>query len=341
MKFKNYPRIPLGLYPTPLQSLEKLSQSLGGPRIWMKRDDLCGIAFGGNKIRKLEYVLHDVKESGYDTVVTAGGPQSNHTLLTAASASKLGLDYRIIALSAKPEKNTGNLVAHHVYNSKIIFKEVDASEGWGKTALKIYMDIKKDLEKQNRKPVFIPVGASTPLGALGYCRCIYELKEQAFDNGFEPTHFVLTCGSMGTVTGILLGKKLFNMNFKVNGISVFPEGEYLRLGLDSIEKNVSEAGKFLDTEVDCSPEDYEIFYDYTGPEYGSVTPECMEAIKVTARTEGIILGPVYSAKSMAGLMDLIKKGYFEKSDNVVYLHTGGTPEIFAKYDKMTEFLNDK
>jgi len=307
----------------------------------MKRDDLCGIAFGGNKIRKLEYVLKDVVDSGYDTVVTAGGPQSNHTLLTAASARKLGLDYRIIALSEKPEINTGNLITHHVYESKVIFKEADTSQGWGKTALSVYEDVKKELEKENKKPVFIPVGASNPLGSLGYCRCIYEIKAQSIDYDFEPSHFVLTCGSMGTVAGILIGKKFFGMNFNVIGISVFPEGEYLTLGVESIEENVAEGGKLLKSELNCTKKDYEIYYDYTGSEYGSVTEECMEAITLTAQTEGIILGPVYSAKSMAGLIDLIRKGYFNKQDNVVFLHTGGTSEIFAKYDKMEPFLTEK
>jgi len=339
VNFDEYPRLKIGLFPTPLQPLENLSNYLGGPKIWIKRDDLCGIAFGGNKIRKLEYILYDVIKAGYNTIVTAGGPQSNHTLLTAGSARKVGLDYRIIALSQKPELITGNLVTHQIYRSKIVFREIEPSKSWGETALSVYKEIKKELEKENKKPVYIPVGGSIPVGALGYCRCVYEIKEQSQNYGFVPSFFVLTSGSMGTITGIILGKKLFKMNFNITGISVFGKDEYLTLGVNRIEENVVKAGKLLDFDIECSEKDYTIFYDYTGPGYGSVTPECVEAIKITARTEGIILGPVYSGKAMAGLIDLIKKGYFNKKDNVVFLHSGGSSEIFAKYGEMVPYLD--
>jgi len=327
-KFEGIDRLPLSHLPTPLEYAPRLTQALGGPEIWIKRDDLTGLALGGNKSRKLDFFMAEALRQNADCVVTMGPLQSNHVRLTAAASRACGLDCYAILLGERPPSVRGNFLLDqmlglnctHVSGSmnQVPF---DFVEG------KIH-DTMAKLQKDGRRPYLVPTGGIGPLGELGYCLAVEEMFEQTRRLGIPFEHAVVTVGSRGTIAGLLLGIARLNLRTTVTGISANTEGTCESFGIPRPDEMAAEAGKLIGLDVKMPLTNYKIFYDYVGQGYGIPTDPGIEAIKLAARTEALLLDPVYTGKAMAGLVHLIRSGYFTKKDTVIFIHTGGTPGIF-------------
>jgi len=332
LQFDRFHQVSLAHLPTPLEFAKRLTDHLGGPRIWIKRDDCTGLAFGGNKARKLEFFMGDALRKRSDTIVTMGPLQSNHVRMTAAAACRLGLDCHAVLVGDDYGQLTGNFFLDHLFDLKysIISKPLDelppglAEEEIDKTMVR--------LSREGRRPYLIPPGGAGPMGEISYCKALEEMVSQSRQLGIEIDYIITPVGSQGTFSGLILGKKLFGLNTKMIGISVNHAGTAELTGLSNIEQMVKDAGEFIDAKVTVLPEDYELLYDYVGKGYGIPTPGCMDAVKLMARQEGILLDTTYTGKSMAGLIDLVSKDRFNKGDNVVYLHTGGATGLFTNPD---------
>ncbi len=314
------PRIRLAHLPTPLEYLPRLSKYLGGPKIWIKRDDLTGPSFGGNKVRKLEFVMADALEKGANVVITTGGIQSNHARSTAAVASKLGVKAILVLRGKRPSEISGNLLLDKLFGADVRFFPVEREEIPG-----IMEEIADELRKKGDKPYIIPLGASFPIGAVGYVNAVIELSNQASQKGLKIDWIVHTAGSGGTQAGLVFGTKMLKMQAKVLGISMGPDADSLRSASLKIAEGIA---SLLNLDIHFTPQDFRVIDDYTGEE-GKLSKDIVEAIKTMARTEGIMLDPVYTAKAMMGTIDLIKKDFFDSNDNIVFLHSGGLPGLFA------------
>jgi len=328
MKLDDIPRVSLSFLPTPLEHLQALTRHLGGPQIWMKRDDMTGLATGGNKARKLEFLLADAIANKADTVLTFGAVQSNHCRMTAAAACKLGLKSFLVLSGEKPERLTGNLLLDEIMGCEYLFLPsfMDPSK-LDDMRLAVF-NIVQELTEKGRSVYMIPPGGSTPLGDLGYYVAAVEMFEQARDLGMRIDHIFVAMGSGGTQAGLLAGVKSLDMPAKVIGIAVNKEGSLEELGLPPIDVIANEVGDLIGKDVNAGPEDTIIDYNYYGETYGKPTAACIEAIKLLARLEGIFLEPVYTGKAMAGMIDMIQQGRFRKDENIVFMHTGGYPGIF-------------
>lgn len=316
---KNIPKVSLGLYPTPLQKAERFSAGLQR-KIWIKRDDLCGVVLGGNKVRKLEYLLADALENGCDYIITTGAAQSNHATLAAASCRRLGLEVELILKGRGVTEPLGNLLLDELMNVPVTMVDSDDYRD-------VYAAIDKkigELEAAGRKPYLIPVGGSVPLGALGYVDCVSEMAAQAEAQGFKIDHIVACSGSGGTHAGLLLGGKLMNPDIKVTGIVASPEKDFQKTIFDL----TLAAADLLGVTVPLAIDDV-VLKDYTGPGYAQMSKAGLAAIKRLASEEGIFLDPVYTGKGLAGLLDLNEQGYFQPGENIVFIHSGGAPAIFA------------
>ncbi len=331
MQILEVPRIKLGSWPTPLEELSNLSRVLGGPRIFMKREDLCGIALGGNKIRKLEYALAEAKSQGATVLITSGAVQSNHVRLTIACANRLGLKTFVVLRGEKPAFPTGNLLLDHILGVAEIHwvdpkgyatreELVRATEGRA-------AELAEELRRRGEVPYVIPNGCKPLHSAIAYATCVLELLEQMRAIDLAPDVIVTACGTAGTQTGLILGSLLFAQGqIRVVGISVSGRAEALK---ERIRRNLEEALGFLGVDMDVPARAIEVYDDYVGPGYALPTPKMREAVELLARTEGILLDPVYTGKAMAGLLDLVRRGSLETAENVVFLHTGGVPALFA------------
>lgn len=316
------PRVPLGLHPTPLHEMPRLRERLGGaskiPRLLLKRDDLNGVALGGNKLRKLEYLVADAEASGCDTLVTAGAAQSNHCRQTAAVAALRGLECHLCLRGPEPNKRTGNLILDDWLGAHLHF----AAPGTDVSLL--IESVADDLRRQGRRPYPIPIGGSNTLGALGYVAAARELAAQRPD----ATHLVVATGSGGTQAGLEIGMRLFGLTTKVIGLGVAAP--------DTVSWNVDVANLAnataarLNADLHLTPADIECPLDWMGPRYGEPTPAGDDALHLLARTEGVFLDPVYTAKAFAGLLDRVRQNRFAPTDTVVFWHTGGTPALFAE-----------
>ncbi len=324
------PRIPLGNYPTPLVEASNLSAALGGPRIFIKRDDLSGLALGGNKCRKLEFVMADARQKGTDAVITTGSSQSNFALQMATAARKLGMEAYLVLVKGVHAEKQGNLLLHAILDSNVNIVEVsDPSEMHG-DAIAARMDALADeLRQQGRRPLVIPPGAHTNLGVTGWVNAVDEVRQQLQEQKIDARYLVSAHGGSGTIAGLMIGVKYLRLPLKVIGFSVLSRKAR---ALNEIVRTAGEAARFLGMDVTVAPEEVTVYDDYIGEGYGVPTPEGLQAIRLVARTEGIFLDPVYTGKAMAGLIDLIKKGHFKASDTIVFVHTGGIPALFA-YDK--------
>ena len=312
------PRLPLGVYPTPFYKLENISARYG-KNIWIKRDDLCGVALGGNKVRKLEFLLADARAQGCDTVFTTGGAQSNHAMLTAACAARLGMQCVLPLKKRGVTEHLGNLILDDIYGAQVKFIDTDRYDD-------IYAEMDRmsaELAKEGRKAYHIPVGGSTPLGALGYVNCVREFTAQAEEAGVKIGHIVSATGSGGTTAGLLLGAKLFQPGVKVTGIGV---------DNDPFEEIVpdlaAKAADILECSFEREQDDFEMVY-HVGQGYAIPNAEDTPYIEELARMEGILLDPVYTGKAWAGMLKLLKDGYFGDEDNIVFVHTGGAAALFA------------
>ena len=325
MPLSQFPRVRFCHGPTPLEPMERLTGLLGGPRLYIKRDDCTGLATGGNKVRKLEFLLGDALAQGADTVVTHGAVQSNHTRQTAAAASKLGMTCEILLERRVPDvapdyEATGNVFLDRLYGAEISFHP-DGTDMNG-----ICLDRVEQLKATGAKPYYIPGGGSNRIGALGYVSCALELVQQAKDQNLRLDYIVHATGSSGTQAGLLAGLAVCNSDIAVYGVSVrYPKN----MQEERVSRLASETADFVGIGRGVNRDDVIADGDYIGPGYGQPTTEMIEAISLTARHEGILLDPVYSGKGMAGLIGLIRAGWFSKHDSVVFLHTGGAAALFA------------
>ena len=312
------PRVSLGVFPTPFYKLESISAKYG-KNIWIKRDDMCGVALGGNKVRKLEFLLADAKAQGCDTVFTTGGAQSNHAMLTAACAARLGMKCILILKKRGVTEHKGNLVLDDIYGADVRFMNTDSYDD-------IYAEMHRvgeELAKEGHKSYYIPVGGSNPLGAVGYVNGVREFTVQALAAGIRVGHIVSATGSGGTTAGLLLGAKLFQPGVKVTGIGV---------DNDPFEEIVpdlaAKAADILECSFEREQDDFEMVY-HVGQGYAIPNTEDTPYIEELARMEGILLDPVYTGKAWAGMLKLLKDGYFGDEDNIVFVHTGGAAALFA------------
>jgi D-cysteine desulfhydrase len=301
---------------------------MNGPHIFIKRDDLLGLAGGGNKTRKLEFLVADALRQGADTLITVGAVQSNHCRLTLGAAAKEGMRCRLVIEQRVPDSYDYDATGNN-FLFRLLGVEKTTVVDLG-TDLGAVMQAEADeLEEEGRKGYVIPGGGSNPLGALGYVSCAQEILAQAFDKRLQFEHLVCASGSGGTHSGLLVGLGAMSSEIQVTGIGVRrPVEEQEEL----IGALVTETREFLGLPSELSEGELKIFDDYVGPGYSLPTEEMADAVRIFARTEGILLDPVYTGKAAAGLLDLIQKGHFQKGEKVLFLHTGGSPGLYAYQD---------
>ena len=324
------PHISLAHLPTPLEPLQRLSAELGGPRIWVKRDDATGLAMGGNKARKLEYLMADAAEQGADIVLTTGATQSNHCRQTAAAASRLGVDCELLIEHRFPDwpdayTEGGNLQLDRLLGATVIDLER------GVDRVQAMEDRAAELRADGRTPYIIALGGSSVIGAMGYRTAAVEILRQADDLGLELREVVHATASGGTQAGLVAGMAIRRSTVPVLGISAGAPADYLAPVVRELAEGVI-ARIGIDREI--ADDAVVIDDDYVGEEYGIPTAEMHEAVSMCARLEGLLLDPVYSGKAMAGLIGHIRAGRYRASDSasandVVFIHTGGTPALFA------------
>jgi len=322
------PRINLLHAPTSLEPLPRLSAAVGGPQLWAKRDDCTGLALGGNKVRKLEYLLGEALVQGADTVITAGGFQSNHARQTAAAAARLGLRCLLMLADVVPDRapayrTNGNLILDDLFGARIelLPGRADVDAEMARAAERYVAD--------GRKPYIIPIGGSNALGLIGYVRAARELLEQAQVQHVEFTHVVLASASGGTQAGLGLGLALEGSNAPVIGYCVSRASTDLRPRIAALVRHGAE---LLRVASPLTAEDLILEDGVVGQGYGLPTPEMAEAVRLAASQEGLVLDPVYTGKAMAGIIAGVRAGRYRSGDVVVFLHTGGTPGLFAYPD---------
>ena len=320
------PRLRLAQLPTPLEEARRLSESLGGPRIFLKRDDLTGVALGGNKVRKLEFVIGRAVAEGMDSLVVSGGFQSNLARIAAAMGNRLGLQVVLVlgGEPGEPRLPTGNLLLDHLYG--VTVHTVDTSPRWEfGTAVE---DVAEDLRRRGKRPFVVPLGGSGPEGMAGYVSATQELLTQLSELELQPSRLYVPVGSGGTFSGLVLGALNQGAMYQVVGISVSRSRDYL---LEQLPIAAAAAAESLGLARRPRASDLCVDDSYIGAGYGAMTEGCRNAISLVARTEGVLLDPVYSGKAMHGLIDHIKTGRIASRETVVFLHTGGWPALFA-YD---------
>ncbi len=307
----SFPRVKLGIFPTPIQKLENISAMLN-TNVFIKRDDLTGLGLGGNKVRKLEYLLADAKRKGAQIVFTTGGAQSNHAMLTAAAAGKMGMKPILILKKRGVTERQGNLLLEHLMGTEVIFMDTDDYED-------IYQEMDR-LGHQAGVPYYcIPCGGSNALGSLGYVDCAREIRDQ----GFRADHLICAEGSGGTMAGLSLGAGLFLPGTWVHGMMVDTEP------FDRITPMLMrQMCELLETDPDTGKDNYTLT-DMSGPGYAIPSEEGNRAIALMAEKEGLFLDPVYTGKAFAGLLKMAEEGRFGKNDQVLFLHSGGAGGLFA------------
>ena len=310
------PRIPLAHLPTPLMPLERLSRALGGPQLWIKRDDLTGLALGGNKTRKLEYLMGDAVQHEADTVITAGAAQSNHARQTAAAAARCGLRCILALGPLAPEATTGNLLLDHLLGAQVRWTgDRDRAE--------IMQEIAEEERAAGRTPYLIPYGGSNAIGAAAYFEAMHEAVRQA---QVEFHTLALASSSGGTQGGLVAGAAAMHYAGRIMGISVDEPADVLAPRVLRLARLVIE---HLGVRVDVPEDGVMVVDDYIGGGYGVMGEPEREAIGLLARYEGVLLDPVYTAKAMAGLIALIRERAWRRDEAVLFWHTGGTPALFA------------
>ena len=320
--FDKFERIDLGHFPTRIEYLKNISDMLKGPQIFIKRDDCTGLATGGNKTRKLEFILPDAIKNNADLIVTVGAIQSNHARQTAAACAKIGMKCLIVLeqrLENAPESymNSGNVFLNKVFGAEMILcpKDRDVKE--------FAEEIMEDQKRDGHNPYFIPVGGSNRLGELGYIECMREILENSNKDSFS--HIVLATGSGGTHAGLVAGKTLYKSNTKIIGISI-------KDNKSNQEKRVLKLTQNSCEHISCNlprEEDVIVFDDYVGPGYAMPTDGMRDALSLMATKEAILLDPVYTGKAFDGLINLVRKNYFNSSDRVLFIHTGGSAALPA------------
>jgi D-cysteine desulfhydrase family pyridoxal phosphate-dependent enzyme len=331
--------------PTPFYKLENLSQALGGPAIYIKRDDLTGLAFGGNKSRKLEFIMQDILNKGADTVVTWAALQSNWCLQTAAAAKKLGITPVLVLFKTYdlPEEYDGNLLLDVILGADIRIKEAEKEKILTEAEAEGFVEeIIIELRQNGRRPYFAPLGGSKvggsmdrPLGAISYVQAYLEMEDQARDQNVVVDCVILASGSGGTQAGLTVGASAFDDKTRVLGVSVSEEKSAYSERVRTIVTDTVDA---LNLNIRVENEQVRVLDEYLREGYGIVNREVSEAIRLVAEKEGIFLDPVYTGKAMVALMDLVKKGYFRRDENVVFFHTGGTAALFPNKHNLLKWI---
>lgn len=326
-----FKRVSLCHQPTALEEMPRLTKALGGPRLWIKRDDCTGLATGGNKTRKLEFLMADALDTGADIVVTQGAVQSNHVRQTAAAACKLGLDCYALLERRVPDKGaeyeqTGNVLFDHMFNTQIEFRPPGLDMNQEARA------VADRLKAEGRTPYFIPGGGSNEIGALGYVSTAQELLRQCNARQLSPKLVVLSTGSAGTHAGMVAGFHAMGCDVPILGISVRqPE----QVQIENVYNLAVRTAARL-TDKPLSRDKVIVDDGYVGEGYGIPTESMVEATTLLARNEGILLDPVYSGKGMAGLIGQIRSGRITKDGDVIFLHTGGAVSLFAYEDQFSD-----
>lgn len=333
MALVKLPRVHLANLPTPLHKASRLSATLNGPRIFIKREDLSGLALGGNKARKLEFVLADAQRKGIDVVITTGSSQSNFALQLAAAARKLGMEpYLVLFRGVHPEIQ-GNLLLQNILGSNIIMVEAEPSEGFGDAMLQRMNEMADEMRRKGHHPLVIPAGAFMPLGTAGWVDAAEEIWQQLQEQKIDARYLILATGTGGTQAGLAIGAKELGSPFKVVGISVYYSSFE---AAEKIADMGNKTAELLGLRARLKPEEITVYDEYIGEGYGVVTESCVKAIRLVAQTEGIFLDPVYTGKAMAGFIDLINKGEFTANDSVIFIHTGGVPALFAYQEELID-----
>jgi D-cysteine desulfhydrase family pyridoxal phosphate-dependent enzyme len=317
---KELPKVTLTHLPTPVDEMPRLSAALGGPRLLVKRDDLTGLAFGGNKTRKLEYLVAEAQGHSARTLITAGAIQSNHCRQTAASARKAGMDCILVLSGEPPEMPEANTYLDVLLGAELVWTSLDER---GEMLNQTYLEAEAD----GRSPFLIPYGGSSPVGAAAYAYAIREMLGQ----GVQPDWIVFATSSGGTQAGLAAGKRLFGYQGLVLGISVDEEAGKFGAMVTELAKDTT---ILLNNAINITKSEILVNDDYLGGGYAVMGEPEREAIHLFARHEGLLVDPVYTGRAAAGLIDLVRKGFFKKSDTVLFWHTGGQPALFAeKYRK--------
>lgn len=334
MNLGRFPRVRLGHFPTPFEMMPNLTRYFGGPNLYIKRDDCTGMASGGNKTRKLEFLLADALLQGADTLVTLGALQSNHVRQTIAAAARTGLKCKVLIERRVPNTtdaylHSGNVLLDHLLGGDIAV-DLPAGSDLNEAADALLAT----LRQSGHKPYFIPGGGSSPVGTLGYVACAQELLNQSFEKGVPIDHVVHATGSTGTQAGLVVGLRASNSGIPVYGVCV-------RAARQEQEEHVWHTVQATLDLMGLPPgsverEDIVANSDYVGEGYGIPTAGMAEALRTVAQQEAILLDPVYSGKAMAGLFDLIRSGHFKKGQNIVFVHTGGTAGLFGYSQYFTE-----
>ena len=315
-------------FPTPLQKMPNLSKVLGGPSLFVKRDDMTDLAFGGNKARKLEFLFADAKNKGADVIIATGAVQSNCACMVAAASRRLGMKPVLVLVGKEPDVYDGNL-----FLDRLLSAEIKFVDGYGSHIDDLINSLAEEFRAKGHNPYIIPVGASVPLTVPGYALAMEELVNQFREIRETIDYIVCACGTGGTQAGLLFGVKLLDITAKILGASVFSsKADASR----TIAQLVNGSAELFDVDLSIVPEEVTVFDDYIKEGYGVLNSDVTEAIKLVAETEGIFLDPVYTGKAMVMLIDLVKKGYFNEGDNVVFFNTGGLPALFLYRNELSK-----
>lgn len=322
MHLEKLPRFPLTHLPTPIETLPRLSRELNGPQLLIKRDDQTGLALGGNKARKLEFLVGQALAQGCDTLITAGAAQSNHCRQTAAAAAKAGLKCELLLNGNKPELPNGNLLLDRLLGAK---------EHWIDRAQRPVKlrELPEQLRAEGRKPYVIGVGGSNGVGATGYVVAMNELMDQLREGGQRVDHLLFGTSSGGTQAGIELGARIYGFPGKLHGLSIDKnDPEHLEYEIE-VAQIANDCADYIGASERLTKDDIQVVYGYRGEGYGVVGNLEREAIRLMAQCEGIVLDPVYAGRAFGALVDLIRKGVFRMDETVLFWHTGGAPALFA------------
>jgi len=316
-------RVSIAHLPTPLEPLPRLSAALDGPELWIKRDDQTGLATGGNKARKLEYLVADALARGADRLITAGAAQSNHARQTAAAAAKFGLACTLVLRGKEPPQIQGNLLLDQLLGAEIVWAGNQPLAG-------VMSQVAEELQAAGHRPYVVPYGGSNPVGASGYVAAMEELLAQCGERGLHLNHIVLASSSGGTQAGLAVGARALEYKGRILGISVEPQAAILQQRLAGL---ATATASHLGLGLTFAPEDFAVDDSYLGGGYGVVGDLEREAIRTLARAEGVLLDPVYTGRALGGLLDLIRRGAFRSHENenkrVLFWHTGGTAGLFG------------
>ncbi len=315
------PRLNFAHLPTAIEELPNLTKTLGGPRIFVKRDDQTGLAFGGNKTRKLEFLVAEAREQGAKMLISAGAIQSNHCRQTAAAAARFGFDCTLVLTGERPKQSSANFLLDQLFGAEII------TVADRKDRDRILQETFDNAVTAGKKPYLVPYGGSSPIGALGYAFAMEEFMNQ----GTKVDWIVFGTSSGGTHAGLVLGQRVFGFKGKVLGISIDEPEAQLKAHVSEL---ASQASEKLGERIKFTDNDVLANENYCQAGYGVFGAGEREAIKLFAINEGLLLDPVYTGRAAAGMIDLIRKGFFKKDETILFWHTGGQPALFAdKYSQ--------